>query len=125
MGLVQYYTVQGSFFMNQYLRQMTRYPWENDYLEQIIDSMWRLVLRSPAFDKDYILYRFVSSDSYLSELNIGDIFQDYGFTSTTRDPFYRTDLYKFGFILIKIRIPKNTVASNANTIHIFKCSFKN
>lgn len=107
VGLIQYYTLQGSFFINQYLRQSTSYSFRNDYLENIISDMWKLVLDSPAFDRDYILYRFISEDSYLSNLKIGDIFQDKGFTSTTRDPFYRTDLYKFGFILIKIRIPKN------------------
>ena len=106
VGLVQYYTVQGSYFINQYMRSMTRYEYRNDYLENIISQMWRLVLNSPAFDNDYILYRFVYDDSYLSDLKVGDIYSDPGFTSTTRDPFYRTDLYQFGFILIKIRIPK-------------------
>ena len=106
VGLIQYYTIQGSFFVNQYMRQQTRYEYRNDYLENIIDKMWRLVLNSPAFDNDYILYRFVSNDSYLATLEVGDVFVDPGFTSTTRDPFYRTDLYQFGFILIKIRIPK-------------------
>jgi len=109
VGLVQYYTIQGSYFMNQYMRGMTKYEYRNDYLEDNILKMWKLVLNAPPFDKDYILYRFVSNDSYLSHLKIGDIFIEKGFTSTTRDPFYRTDLYKFGFVLIKIRIPKNTV----------------
>lgn len=108
VGLVQYYTIQGSYFMNQYLRGFTKYEYKNDYLEENILKMWKLVLDSPEFDNDYILYRFVSNDDYLSHLNIGDIYIESGFTSTTRDPFYRTDLYKFGFILIKIRIPKNT-----------------
>jgi hypothetical protein len=106
VGLVQYYTVQGSYFINQYMRKMTIYEYQNDYLENIIDQMWRLVLNAPAFDNDYILYRFVSNDSYLSHLEVGDFYSDPGFTSTTRDPFYRTDLYQFGFILIKIRVPK-------------------
>ena len=106
VGLVQYYTLQGSYFMNQYLRKLTKYEYRNDYLEDNIEKMWRLVLDAPAFDLDYILYRFVSTDDYLKHLGIGDIYQDQGFTSTTRDPFYRNDLYKFGFILIKIKIPK-------------------
>lgn len=108
VGLVQYYTIQGSYFMNQYLRGFTKYEYRNNYLEQNILKMWNLVLKSPEFDNDYILYRFISNDDYLSHLNIGDIYIESGFTSTTRDPFYRTDLYKFGFILIKIRIPKGT-----------------
>ncbi|VBB18412.1 ADP-ribosyltransferase exoenzyme domain protein [Yasminevirus sp. GU-2018] len=107
VGLIQYYTIQGSYFMNQYLRGMTKYEYRNDYLEENIASVWNLVLNAPPFDNDYILYRFVSTDDYLKGIKINDIYQDKGFMSTTRDPFYRNDLYKFGFILIKIKIPKN------------------
>lgn len=109
IGLVQYYTLQGSYFMNQYMRGFTKYSHKNDYLENIIKYMWDIVIHSPAFDKDYILYRFIDTDGHLRHLNVGDIYIEKGFTSTTRDPFYRTDLYKFGFILIKIRIPKNKI----------------
>jgi hypothetical protein len=107
VGLIQYYTLHGSYIMNQYLRKMTNYPVQNTYLEKLIKEMWDLVIHSPSFDKDYILYRFINDDSYLRELEIGDIFSDEGFTSTTRDPFYKASDYKFGFILIKIKIPKN------------------
>jgi hypothetical protein len=106
VGLVQYYTIQGSYFMNQYMRNMTRYEYKNEYLEENIKKMWKLVLNAPKFDNEYILYRFVETDEYISNLKIGDIYMDNGFMSTTRDPFYRNDLYKFGFILIKIKIPK-------------------
>lgn len=107
VGLVQYYTIQGSYFMNQYLRNMTKYEYRNDYLEENIKKIWNLIHGAPQFDREYILYRFVSSDDYLRHLNVGDIYIEKGFTSTTRDPFYRNDTYKFGFILIKIRIPKH------------------
>jgi hypothetical protein len=106
VGLIQYYTIQGSYFMNQYMRKMTKYEYLNEYLEINIKKMWHLVLNAPKFDNGYILYRFVSTDEYLRQLKIGDIYTDKGFISTTRDPFYRNDLYKFGFILIKIKIPK-------------------
>jgi len=107
VGLVQYYTIQGSYFMNQYLRGMTKYEFRNEYLETNILKMWKTVLNAPAFDKDYILYRFVSTDDYLKNIEIGDIYIEPGFMSCTRDPFYRNDLYKFGFVLLKIKIPKN------------------
>jgi hypothetical protein len=107
VGLIQYYTIQGSYFMNQYLRGYTKYEYRNDYLEENIVKIWELVLNAPAFDNDYIVYRFISSDDYLRHLKVGMSFRDKGFTSTTRDPFYRNDLYKFGFILIKIKIPKD------------------
>ncbi|AYV81210.1 MAG: ADP-ribosyltransferase exoenzyme domain protein [Harvfovirus sp.] len=107
LGLVQYYTLQGSYFMNQYLRNLTTYDYQNDLLENIIREMWELLNGAPAFDKGYTVYRFVSDDSYLKHLNIGDTYTEPGFISTTRDPFYQSDLYKFGFILIKINIPKD------------------
>lgn len=107
IGLVQYYTLQGSYFMNQYLRGLVHYSFKNEYLEKNIIPMWDLINRAPAFDKKYSLYRFISDDSYLKHLSIGDIYTENGFMSTTRDPFYRSDLYKFGFILIKINIPQN------------------
>jgi hypothetical protein len=106
LGLTQYYTIQGSYFMNQYLRKMTSYNNKNEYLEKLIYPMWNLVLEAPEFDKDYYVYRFINNDSFLQGLNIGDVFTETGFMSTTRDPFYRSDLYKFGFILIKVKIPK-------------------
>lgn len=109
VGLIQYYSLHGSYHMNQYLRGLTEYQYRNTHLEKLIKPMWELVYSAPAFNKDYILYRFVSNDSYLRELNIGDIFTEDGFMSTTRDPFYRSDLYKFGFILMKIKIPKNVI----------------
>ena len=105
VGLVQYYTLQGSYFMNQYLRGFVKYEYRNEYLEENIAKVWNLVLNAPPFDNDYVLYRFVNTDEYLKGLKIGDVYVDNGFMSTTHDPFYRNDLYKFGFILIKIRIP--------------------
>lgn len=107
LGLVQYYTLQGSFFMNQYLRNFTNYISKNTYLEELIEPMWNLVLTSPKFDKSYIFYRFISRDDYLQHLQIGDEYIENGFMSTTRDPFYRADQYKFGFILIKVKVPSN------------------
>jgi len=106
MGLIQYYSVQGSYFINQYLRNLVNYNYNNSFLDNIIFPLWKLCMESPAFDKDYIVYRFVSNDYYLDSLNIGDIFYDDGFMSTTRDPFYKSEDYQFGFILIKIKIPK-------------------
>lgn len=109
VGLIQYYSLHGSYFINQYLRDMVNYNYKNEYLEKIINSMWTLVINSPKFDKNYTLYRFVNNDSYLRDLDIGDIYMEPGFMSTTRDPFYRPDIYNFGFVLLKINIPKDTI----------------
>lgn len=107
IGIIQYYSLQGSYFMNKYLRSISGTEFKNELLEKIIISMWELIVTAPAFDKSYILYRFIKDDSYLKHLKIGDVFVDPSFISTTRDPFYRSETYKFGFILIKIKIPKN------------------
>ena len=107
IGVIQYYSLQGSYFMNQYLRNLVNYEYKNELLEGVIKSTWELIIDAPEFDKEYTLYRFIHDDSYLKHLNIGDKFVDPSFISTTRDPFYKSDTYKFGFILIKIRIPPN------------------
>jgi len=109
IGLIQYYSFMGSSLINHYLRTQETYIFKNELIENITLSMNNLIINAPAFDKDYILYRFVNNDSYISDLKINDIFTEYGFMSTTRDPFYKASSYKFGTILIKIRIPKNII----------------
>jgi hypothetical protein len=106
LGIIQYYTVQGSFFVNSYLRNLVNYNTHNTFLDEIINPMWNLCINAPEFDKDYILYRFITDDTFLNGINIGDIFYDDGFMSTTRNPFYKSEDYQFGFILLKIKIPK-------------------
>lgn len=107
LGLVQYYTLQGSYFINKYLRNLVNYGEQNEYLENIISPMWDLVKTAPSFDKSYILYRFIQEDSFLAGLKINDIYVEQGFMSTTRDPFYKPKTFEFGSILIKIKVPAN------------------
>ena len=106
VGMLQFYTLQGSHMMNQYLRNLTTYKYKNDYLETLISPVWNLILSTPGFNKKYILYRFIQEDSFLSHLNIGDTYIENGFLSTTRDPFYTPVSHNFGYILIKINIPE-------------------
>lgn len=108
VSLIKYYTIQGSYFMNQYLRNLTSYDYKNSFMEELIRPVWDLILESPPFDNNYYVYRFIEKDHFIRDLKIGDIYEENGFMSTTRDPFYRSDIYKFGFILLKIKIPKNT-----------------
>ena len=107
LGLVQYYTVQGSANLNSYLRNPSFSLYENEIYNSIIKDMKKLCMTAPAFDKNYILYRFIKEDSFLNGIKVGQVFIDKSFMSTTRDAFYRSDMYSFGFILIKIHIPKN------------------
>lgn len=108
LGIIQYYTLQGSFFMNQYLRKQTPYPYKNSFLEKQIKSVWELIRSAPKFDKEYTVYRFIRSDTHLSNLNIGDTYTIDSVLSTTRDPFYGK-IYQFGYNLVKIKLPKNIV----------------
>lgn len=116
IGLVKHYSLFGSYYMNYYLRKnKCCLPGEinddmtivrNLYLENQIEIMIRLIKNAPGFTKSHTVYRFVETDDYLKHLNIGDIYQDSSFMSTTRNPFYYKENYAFGYILIKITIPK-------------------
>lgn len=106
IGLVQYYTLQGSYFINRYLRDPNMS--KNIFLESLIISLTKLINGSPAFDKPYTVYRFIRDDSYLKHLQVGDTYTLNSIESTTRDPFY-AKVYQFGFILIKILIPKDII----------------
>jgi len=107
LGIVQYYSLQGSYFMNQYLRNNVKYTHRNEFLETQITSMWNLINNAPKFDKEYNVYRFIKSDEHLQHLQVGDKYTVLSFESTTRNPFY-SDINHFGFILIKIQLPANT-----------------
>jgi hypothetical protein len=107
IGVVQFYSLQGSFFINEYLRENVNYNERNISLEKIIKSMWNLILNSPPFDKNYVLYRFIKEDDHLKNLKINNLYIPSSFLSTTRDPFYNSKEFKFGFILIRINIPKD------------------
>jgi len=107
IGMIQYYTLQGSSTINPYMRGYSNYKDKNYFLEDQIQPIWNLIINSPPFDKNYTLYRFITKDDYISNLKIGDYFVENGFMSTSRDPFYVSDKNFFGYILIKINIPKN------------------
>jgi hypothetical protein len=107
LGLIQYYTIQGSANLNSYLRNSSFSHYENKIYNRIIMNLWDLCNTAPSFDKDYIVYRFIKQDEFLNNIQVGDIYQEESFMSTTRDAFYRSDTYSFGFILMKIHIPKN------------------
>ena len=115
IGLVKHYSLFGSYFMNNYLRKyrccMLEDPdtetvkIKNPILENQISIMVHLIKHAPEFAKDYTVYRFIDSDTYLKHLRVGDIYVDPSFLSTTRDPVYYQENYSFGYILIKIKIP--------------------
>jgi len=103
-AFIQFYTFTGSSYINSYLR----YPnIRNIILEKQIFNLWSLIQKAPEFDKNYYVYRFVSESSFLNHLKIGDIYEEHNFMSTTRNPFYNPKNNLFGYVLIKIKLPKN------------------
>lgn len=101
---VQYYTLFGSYYFNNYMRNIST---KDEELELHINNFLELIKKAPAFKNDYIVYRFIENDEYLTQLKIGDIYNENSFISTTRNPFYSAKNNLFGFILIKIKIPAN------------------
>jgi len=111
-----FYSFTGSFLFNQYLRKLIVKSQrsvnnESELCDNYYKGLYNIVKcieNSPELSNDYDLYRFVWDDSFINNLNEGDIFIDKGFMSTTRDPFYSPGINgTFGLILIKIKIPKN------------------
>jgi hypothetical protein len=100
-----YYSMNGSFIFNDYLRKNKKLP---EYLYDGYHKLFNTILKIDSFKNNYYFYRFVWNDSFLKSLKIGDIFTDKGFLSATRDPFYSPALnLDFGLVLLKINVPKN------------------
>jgi hypothetical protein len=104
---ITYYSLTGSFLYNFILRNKDKIkttPFINEGLLKIANFM----KTTSGLKNNYYMYRFVWNDDFLKKYNIGDIFIDEGFVSTTRDPFYSPAIEgKFGIILIKINLPKD------------------
>lgn len=114
IGLVKHYSLYGSYYMNLYLRKASLVDYTdaivNEYLENQIRIMTNLVVNAPAFVDSHTVYRFIGRDDYMRNLQVGSIYQDASFMSTTRNPFYYKQIgenYTFGYILIKIKLPKD------------------
>ena len=104
-SLIQYYTFTGSYNINYYLRDDNKI--KDDLLELLIKKMWKLILNAPQLKSEKLVYRFIDDDFFLKHLKIGDIYQDNGFLSTTRNQFYDIDSDKFGYIMMKIIFKEN------------------
>jgi hypothetical protein len=105
---ITYYSFTGAILFNYSLRVENN---KNLNLnESIFLGLKKIILgmkHFKALEKDYIFYRFIWDDCFMSDLAIGNTFIDKGFTSTTRDPFYNPGLNgAFGLILLKIHVPK-------------------
>ena len=101
---IQFYSLFGSYYFNNYLRKSNQI--KDIDLETHIQNMLMIIKKAPQLESDYEVYRFIENDDYLANLNIGSVFDENSFISTTRNPFYTKDNV-FGFILIKIILKKN------------------
>lgn len=110
-GIINYYGLIGSYKINNYLREIFDFKnkYNNIILNKFILNFWNLIRKSPAFINDFYIYRIINNDTFLENLNINDIYIDNAFLSCTRDPNYIVNNYNFGNILLKIKIPKNTI----------------
>lgn len=103
-NFIQLYTLLGSFYLNNYIRYKSV---RDVILETELKNIWSIIKKAPAFDKEYYVYRFIDNDDYLSNLNVGNFYDENSFISTTRNPFYNPKDNLFGFVLIKIKLPSN------------------
>ena len=101
---IQFYSLFGSYYFNNYLRN--RDSIKDPDIDQHIQNMLKIIEKAPSLESNYEVYRFIETDDYLHDLKIGSIFNENSFISTTRNPFYSKDNV-FGFILIKIILKKN------------------
>jgi len=102
---IQYYSLLGSYLFNNYLRNDSYY--RDIELENHIINFYNLISKSPSFDKNYLLFRYINNDEYLSSLKEGDIYYEKSFISTTRYPFINFSNGNNDIYLIKIKIPSN------------------
>jgi hypothetical protein len=102
--IIYYYTFYGSLYYNRYIRSDSIY---DPYINSKINDLFKLIKKGPPFEKDHIVYRFISNDEYLSDVKINGIYTENSFISTSRNPFYEPKNNVFGNILLKIKLPKN------------------
>jgi hypothetical protein len=102
---IVYFSFQGSFIINKYLRKNSLMP---SFIQKGHNIISNVINKAPVLNNSYNIYRFIWDDSFIVNMKVGDIFTDKGYISTTRDPFYSPGLNgNFGLILVKIKIPKN------------------
>lgn len=106
---IQLYTLLGSWYWNFYIRNSSCK--RDIHVEHQIEKLYSVVKSSPAFKKSHYVYRFIDNDDYLQHMKVGMVFEESSFISTTRNPFYDMTTHIFGFILIKILLPKNVTGS--------------
>lgn len=105
-NLIRYYTFLGNIKINNYLRKI--YEFNDDITFKQIKQLYKLFDKTEKLKEDKIIFRFVKDDSFLNVSKIGDVYKSNSFMSCTRKPNISSNNNEFGFILLKVRIPKNS-----------------
>ena len=104
IGWICFYSYIGSFIYNNFLR-INKLDYINPTLLKGLEYLIENTQNTPQLNKKYSMYRFIRSDKFLKNLKIDDVYTEFGFTSLTRDPFYKPgEIETFGLILLKINI---------------------
>lgn len=120
IGLIHFYSIQGSYIFNDYLRNNNN-NYNCNFINNLINSLNYYIFNSPHLLHDIYVYRFVDSNNFIKDLKIGDTYTDKGFLSTSKSNFYKVDINNntFGWFLMKIKIPKKFNALCIETISNF------
>ena len=105
-NLIRYYTFLGNVKINNYLRKITEY-YDKNVIEKI-NKLYKLFDKTEKLKEDKVIFRFLKNDSFLNVSNVGDIYTSNSFMSCTRKPNINSVNNEFGFILLKIKLPKNS-----------------
>ena len=121
IGLIHFYSIQGSYIFNDYLRNNNDNNYNCNFINNLINSFNKYIFNSPHFLHDIYVYRFVDSNNFIKDLKIGDTYTDKGFLSTSKNHFYKMNVDNniFGWFLMKIKIPKKFNALCIETISNF------
>lgn len=102
--IVKYYTFVGASNINEYLRENIEYVDSID--KSIILKLDKAIKESPKINKDIIVFRFLSDDTFLNLEMKNKVFIEKGFMSTTRNPMMKYAELNFGKIIMRIFISK-------------------
>lgn len=107
---LKWYTFYGAFFLNKYLRS-NNYNYYDETIIKQINTINKLIRSSPKLNTEKIIFRYIKSDDFIKEqiknLERGAIYKSDSFFSCTRKPHVDAVNEDFGFILLKINLPKD------------------
>lgn len=105
--VINFYTMYGAFFLNNYIRNPEKNSYDDNAINQI-NKLTKLIKNAPKLNSSKIIFRFIKSvPNSLKKINIGEIYTESSFMSCTRKPHVDAINEQFGFILLKINLPKD------------------